>query len=124
MIYDVMDVSYILVIILWRFEYKTVYASSTVSYCISLLLFQSGKFLQKRQEYLYVDPKEDPNVTAIDRYIQASSDEQSEVSVAEQDVVELCPPKPHWNAKYFGENLQDPTDCAYMDDKRLNLLTP
>ena len=80
--------------------------------------------MQKRQEYLFVDPKEDPNVTAIDRYIQASFDEQSEVSVAEQDVVELCPPKPHWNAKYFGEKRQDPTDCAYMDGKRLNLLTP
>ena len=38
-------------------------------------------------------------------------------------MVELCPPKPHWNAKYFGEKCQDPTDCAYMDGKRPNLLT-
>ena len=77
--------------------------------------------------YDLVDPegdKVDPNVDAIDDYIEETFDEQSDVSVSEQYVVASFPPMLHWNANYFGETRQDPSDYAYMDGKRQNLSTP
>ena len=77
--------------------------------------------------YDLVDPegdKVDPNVDVIDDYIEETFDEQSDVSVSEQYVVESFPPMLHWNANYFGETRQDPSDYAYMDGKRQNLSTP